>query len=84
MGTLVKNVYRNSSGVWYWELLNELEVSDGIHDITGEYCTNRDGDGIFKINGDRSRTQKIGTSQFSACQTVSGMRRKLNKIYNEI
>lgn len=50
-------------------------------DNKGVYYTNRNGEGIF-FQSDRTgeTRQLIGTCQFQACQTKSGMKRKLERI----
>lgn len=48
------------------------------------YETGKDGDGIWMYNvRTNERKQIAGTCQFSACQTASGMRRKLERYFSE-
>lgn len=63
-----------SDGSWTWHL-------DG--DERHCYYTNRMGEGIFTQDLETGNTRQLtGTCQFSAPETVSGMRRKLNRWFN--
>ena len=60
--------------------------NDGIwtfrFDDNGCYYTNHLGDGLWYQEYRTGNTKQIiGTSQFSACKTVSGMRRKLVRLF---
>ena len=60
---------------WFWK---------NAYDSRGTYYTNKSGEGIFFQSGRTGETRQIlGTCQFSACETASGMRRKLNKMFYE-
>ena len=60
---------------WFWR--NRLNSR-------GVYYTSKSGDGIF-FQSDRTGETKqiVGTCQFSSCETASGMRRKLNRLFDE-
>lgn len=49
------------------------------------YYTDKNGEGIF-FQSDRTGQTKqlVGTCQFKACETASGTRRKLNKIFDDM
>ena len=68
----ITNVRKDADGRWTWEV-------DGKG-----YATNKAGNGIFAEDesGFYSR-QTVGTCQFTACKTVSGMRRKLHNWFDE-
>lgn len=55
------------------------------NDSRGVYYTDKNGEGIF-FQSDRTGQTKqlIGTCQFAACETPSGTRRKLNKIFDDM
>lgn len=64
--TQVTDIKHQDDGRWTWKV-------DGK-----EYSTNRAGNGIFEQDEYGCfNKQTIGTCQFTACKTVSGMRRKL-------
>ena len=64
--TQITDVKKHDDGRWTWKV-------DGR-----EYTTNKAGCGIGEDDGYGAFSrQTIGTCQFSACKTVSGMRRKL-------
>lgn len=66
----VKDVRKQASGRWTWELVEGREVNC--------YATNKAGNGIFEKDENGFYTQQtVGTCDFKACKTVSGMRRKL-------
>lgn len=51
----------------------------------GCYCTNNNGEGLF-FQDDRTGNvrQLLGTCQFSACQTRSGMLRKAKRVLADL
>ena len=54
-----------------------FRTSDG----RGTYYTNKNGEGVFFQSDKTGETmQLIGTCQFHACETKSGMKRKLNRL----
>lgn len=67
----IANVRHEDDGRWTW-------TADGT-----AYATNRFGEGMF-IHDEYGffNKQIVGTCQFVACKTVSGMRRKLNNWFN--
>lgn len=66
---------RKESKQWFWRNGNESR---------GVYYTDKNGEGIFFQSDRTGNTQQTtGTCQFKACETASGTRRKLNKIFNE-
>jgi len=67
---------RNNDREWLW--LNSTESR-------GVYYTDKNGEGIF-FQSDRTGQTKqlVGTCQFKACETASGTRRKLNKIFDDL
>lgn len=69
---MIKNLRKASDGRWTWE-------ANGV-----ESATNKAGNGIFTVDeyGFYNR-QLVGTCDFTACRTVSGMRRKLKNLYKE-
>ena len=69
---MITNLKHQSDGSWTWR---RAENSRGC------YYTDRNGEGLFFQSDKTGETkQLIGTCQFSACKTVSGMRRKLNNL----
>lgn len=54
------------------------------NDSRGVYYTDKNGNGIF-FQSDRNGQEKqiTGTCQFKACETISGTRRKLNKLFDD-
>ena len=63
---------RYEDGRWIWKV-------DGQG-----YATNKAGNGIFEEDQYGFYTRQIvGTCDFTACKTVSGMRRKLKNYYEE-
>lgn len=81
----VINLVHQDDGSWTWRL-----EGDGVDNFgydrrnDGVYYTNSSGEGVFfQSDRDGSTRQIIGTCQFSACETASGMRRKLNRMYND-
>jgi len=70
----IKNLQKN--GMEYtWRNSNESR---------GVYYTNGNGEGVF-FQSDRTgeTRQLVGTCQFSACETLSGMRKKINRLFEE-
>lgn len=67
----IANVRHEDDGRWTWTV-------DGV-----SYATNKAGNGMFRKDeyGFFNR-QTVGTCDFVACQSVSGMRRKLNNWFN--
>ena len=66
---------QNNDREWLWRNATESR---------GCYYTDKNGEGIF-FQSDRTGQTKqlVGTCQFRACETASGTRRKLNKIFDE-
>jgi hypothetical protein len=64
----IKNLHREGNQ-WFFRNAN---------DSKGVYYTDKSGEGIF-FQSDRNGNTKqyVGTCQFRACETASGMRRKL-------
>ena len=71
---MIKNLHQNQDGRWVWENANGESL--------GIYYTTRKGEGIFFQDGNGNIRQITGLCQFSACDTASEMRRKLNKIFD--
>lgn len=74
---MVKDLhYDQYDGHWSWRNANG--------ESRGLYYTNREGEGIF-YQDDRTGSirQITGLCQFQACDTPSGMRRKLNKMFDD-
>lgn len=67
---------RNNDREWLWRNSTESR---------GVYYTDKNGEGIF-FQSDRTGQTKqlVGTCQFKACETTSGTRRKLNKIFDDL
>ena len=71
---MIKNLQKAGS-TYTWRNGNESR---------GTYYTDKNGQGIFFQSDRTGQTKQItGTCQFSACQTASGTRRKLNKLFDE-
>ena len=71
----IRKLTRHEDGHWTWY------VGD---DDSRIYYTNKDGQGIFVIRDcENASRQLTGTCQFSACETVSGMRRKLHRFFDD-
>ena len=72
---MIKDLRRDKNE-WWWRNAN---------DSRGVYYTDKNGEGIF-FQSDRTGQTKqlVGTCQFSACETPSGTRRKLNKLFDEM
>lgn len=70
---MIMNLH-NTGNQWFWK---------NSTNSCGTYYTNGNGDGIFYQSDRTGETKQIiGTCQFSACKTASGMRRKLNKLFD--
>ena len=71
---MIKNLHRDGNQ-WFWHNAN---------DDRGAYYTDSNGEGIFFQSAKTGNTKQItGTCQFKACKTASGMRRKLNALFDE-
>ena len=71
---MIKNLHHDGTQ-WFWHNAN---------DDRGTYYTDRNGEGIFFQSAKTGNTKQItGTCQFKACMTASGMRRKLNALFDE-
>ena len=69
---MIKNLHHDRDGHWSWR--------NGNGESRGLYYTNREGEGIFYQDDLTGNTHQItGLCQFQACETASGMRRKLNR-----
>lgn len=69
----IQNLKHHADGSWTFHINDK-----------GCYYTNRLGDGLFyQEHSTGNCFQLLGTSQFSACKTASGMRRKLYRIIDE-
>ena len=67
---MIKNIKHSENGRWTWEV-------DGIG-----YATNNAGNGIFREDEYGCYNyQVVGTCDFHACNTMSGMRRKLKLFF---
>lgn len=72
---MIKELHQDN-GQWFWR--------NGTNS-RGVYYTNKNGEGIFFQSDLTGETKQIeGTCQFSACDTASGMRRKLNRIFDDM
>ena len=70
----INSLTHNSDGSWTFR----TEANRGC------YYTNANGEGLFFQSDKTGNTkQLIGTCQFSACETASGMRRKLSKLFED-
>lgn len=68
--------YDQYDGHWSWRNANG--------ESRGLYYTNREGEGIFYQDDRTGNIRQItGLCQFQACDTASGMRRKLNKMFDD-
>lgn len=68
----IKNL-KCDNGKFYWTVSED--------DITKNYCTNENGEGIFEISEDGNHKQLTGTTQFNLTKmSLSGARAKLNKL----
>lgn len=69
---MIKNLYHDQDGHWSWRNANG--------ESRGLYYTTNQGEGIFYQSDETGDVRQItGLCQFSACETASGMRRKLNR-----
>lgn len=72
---MIKNLHHDGSS-WMWRNANG--------ESRGLYYTSNEGEGIFYQDDRTGNVRQItGLCQFSACETASGMRRKLNKIFDD-
>ena len=70
----IKNLHQDGSA-YTWRNGNESR---------GVYYTNGNGEGIFYQSDRTGETkQLVGTCQFSTCATISGTRRKINRLFDE-
>ena len=70
----IKNLQKNGKE-YTWRNGNESR---------GVYYTNSNGEGVFFQSERTGETrQLVGTCQFTACETVSGMRRKVARLFEE-
>lgn len=68
----IAKVKKMEDGRWTWTV-------DGM-----AYATNKAGNGMFKEDEyGFFNNQTVGTCDFSACKSVSGMRKKLQNWFNE-
>ena len=68
------NLKHHTDGIWTFRLSDK-----------GYYYTNRLGNGLFYQDYKTGNCYTLmGTCQFSACKTVSGMRRKLYRIIDDV
>jgi hypothetical protein len=73
---MIKELHHDQDGSWTWR--NSNGESRGV------YYTTRDGQGIFFQDDLTGNTRQItGLCQFQVCDTASGMRRKLNKMFDD-
>lgn len=82
----IRNLHK-SDDRWFWHLSGEILdlVTVGRYHVTENdvFFTNSNGEGIFmQRDADGAITQLVGTFQFSARQTSSGMRRALYRLFN--
>ena len=71
---MIKDLH-NDGKQWFWRNDNNSK---------GVYYTDKNGEGIyFQHDRNGEETQLVGTCQFTACETASGMRRKLNKLFDD-
>lgn len=70
----IKNLKKNGNG-YTWRNGNNSR---------GCYYTNDNGEGVFYQSDRTGETkQLVGTCQFTACKTVDGMRKKINRLFAE-
>lgn len=70
----IKNLHRDGNA-YTWRNGNNSR---------GVYYTNGCGEGVFYQSDRTGQTkQLVGTCQFSVCQTVSGTRQKINRLFDE-
>lgn len=71
---MIKDLHQEGKQ-WFWR---------NASNDRGVYYTDRNGEGIFFQSDRTAQTKQItGTCQFKACETTSGTRRKLNKLFGE-
>lgn len=72
---MIKNLHHDGRE-WTWRTGTKSK---------GVYYTDKNGNGIFYQDDRTGETrQLVGTAQFTACTTESGMRRKLNRIFDDM
>lgn len=76
----IRNLHSAYNGTrWTWTIAGGEEYDGDPRYI---YHTDNDGDGMFRYDRKRDEDKQIeGLCQFTACQTASGMRRKLEKYF---
>lgn len=82
----IKKLTKDADGSWNWHVVPDEDeyIALGDEDMADRYFfTDRYGEGIFCEYPNGNVKQLTGTMQFSACETVSGMRRKLIKWFND-
>lgn len=72
---MIKHLHHHKDGHWSWINANGMSL--------GLYYTDRLGEGIFFQHENGNVKQIAGLCQFSACETASGMRRKLNNMFDD-
>lgn len=71
---MIKDLKHNGNE-WTWRNANNSQ---------GVYYTDKNGQGIFYQSDRNGETkQLVDTAQFQACETASGNRRKLNKLFDD-
>lgn len=80
----IKNLH-NEGSQWFWHLSSDDMIFISGQRITAEdtFFTAENGQGIFFQTDDNDIHQISGLSQFSACETNSGMRRALIRFFNQ-
>lgn len=72
---MIKDLHHDGSS-WTWRNANGKSL--------GLYFTSNEGEGIFFQQDKTGNIKQItGLCQFAACETASGMRRKLNKMFDD-
>ena len=72
---MIRDLQHHKDGSWTWRNANGMSL--------GVYYTSKEGEGIFFQHENGNVRQITGLCQFAACETASGMRRKLNKIFDD-
>lgn len=68
----ITNLKKQADGRWTWK-------ADGV-----AYATNKAGNGMFEEDEyGFFNKQTVGTCDFKSCKTVSGMRRKLHRWFDD-
>lgn len=69
---MIKDLHHDGSS-WMWRNANGKSL--------GMYFTSNSGEGIFFQDDETGNIRQVtGLGQFQACETASGMRRKLNRM----